>query len=75
MYICNMITKEDVEKFLENFFIKVKVFGIRFRNDRSKNYESLKELGITAQTRLSVVMDLKWEDYSAGPITDELNKR
>ena len=32
-----MITKEDVEKFLGNFYVKVKIFGIRFRDDRDKN--------------------------------------
>ncbi len=31
-----MITKEQVEKFLEDFSLKVKIFGIRFRDDRSK---------------------------------------
>ncbi len=31
------ITKEQVEKFLEDFSLKVKIFGIRFRDDRQKN--------------------------------------
>lgn len=42
-----MITKEDVEKFLEDFSLKVKIFGLRFRDDRQKNQNSLLELGIT----------------------------
>ena len=29
-----MITKEEVQKFLEQFNAKVKVFGIIFRDDR-----------------------------------------
>lgn len=40
-YLCNMITKEEVEKFLEEFSLKVKIFGIRFRDDRGKNQHSL----------------------------------
>lgn len=45
-----MITKEQVEKFLEDFSLKVKIFGIRFRDDRQKNQNSLVELGITPHT-------------------------
>lgn len=73
LYICNMITKEDVEKFLENFYLKVNIFDIRFRNDRDKNQQTLADLGITPAFRKTVVMSLKWHDYSEGPITDELN--
>lgn len=31
-----MITKEEVQKFLEQFNIKAQIFGIQFRNDRQK---------------------------------------
>lgn len=68
-----MITKEDVEKFLENFYVKVKIFGIRFRDDRGKNRNALLDLEITPRMRETVVMSLEWKDYSEGPITDELN--
>lgn len=68
-----MITKEEVEKFLENFYLKVKIFGIRFRDDRGKNRDTLLELEITPRYRETVVMSLKWNDYSEGPITDVLN--
>lgn len=40
-----MITKKDVEKFLENFYVKVKIFGIQFRDDRKKNRDSLFFIG------------------------------
>ncbi len=68
-----MITKEDVEKFLNNFYVKVKIFGIRFRDDRDKNRNTLFDLEISPRLREKVVMSLKWNDYSEGPITDELN--
>lgn len=63
-----MITKEEVDKFLQGFFIKVKVFDIRFLDHREKNQNALFDLQITQDTRLAVVMDIKCEDYSAGPI-------
>lgn len=69
-----MITKEDVEQFLENFYLKVKIFGIRFRDDRDKNRNALLELEISPRLRETVVMSLKWNDYSEGPIIDELNQ-
>lgn len=68
-----MITKEDVEKFLNNFYVKVNIFGIRFRDDRDKNRNALLDLEISPRLREKVVMSLKWNDYSEGPITDELN--
>lgn len=69
-----MITKADVEQFLANFSLKVKIFGLRFRDDRVKNKVTLDELGISPNMRESVVMSLQWLDYSEGPITDQLNK-
>lgn len=72
-YLCHMITKEQVEKFLEDFSLKVKIFGIRFRDDRAKN--SLIELGITPHQRLEVIMNLDCYDYSDSPITDALNNQ
>ncbi len=57
-----MITKEDVEKFLNNFYVKVKIFGIRFRDDRDKNRNTLFDLEISPRLREKVVMSLKWND-------------
>lgn len=70
-----MITKEDVEKFLADFSVKIKIFGIRFRDDRAKNQNSLFELGITPNERLNVIMQLNCYDYSEGPIVDMLNNQ
>ena len=33
-----MITIEDVNRFLDEFKVKAKVFGIIYRDDRKKNY-------------------------------------
>lgn len=70
-----MITKEQVEKFLEDFSLKVKIFGIRFRDDRQKNLNSLVDLGITPNQRMEVIMNLSCYDYSEGPIVDALNNQ
>lgn len=70
-----MITKEQVEKFLEDFSLKVKIFGIRFRDDRQKNQNSLVELGITPNQRMEVIMNLSCYDCSEGPIVDALNNQ
>lgn len=69
-----MITKEDVQKFLDEFYIKVKIFDIRFRDDRGKNQQALVDLEITTRERMNVVMNINAEDYSEGPIINELNK-
>lgn len=70
-----MITKVDVEKFLTDFNMKVKIFDIRFRDDRAKNHNTLLELGITPMERKNVIMDLTYRDYSEGPIIDTLNEQ
>ena len=70
-----MITKEQVEKFLEDFSLKVKIFGIRFRDDRQKNQNSLIEIGITPNQRMEVIASLNCYDYSDGPIVDALSNQ
>ena len=70
-----MIIKEQVEKFLEDFSLKVKIFGIRFRDDCQKNQNSLFELGITPHQRMDIIMNLNCYDYSEDPIVDALNNQ
>lgn len=68
-----MITKAEVEEFLKRFYVKVKIFGIRYRDDRDKNRQTLLE--IPARMRETVVMSLVADDYSEGPIMDTLNNQ
>ena len=70
-----MITKEDAQRFLEQFNTKVDVFGIVFRDDRQKNKETLRLLDISPAQRELVVRNLQVEDYVEGPIIDTLNKQ
>ena len=67
-----MATRRDVETFLNQFHEKLKIFSIIFREDRFKNVETLAALEITTQYREQVVKKIKVEDYSQGPIEDNL---
>ena len=42
-----MVTKDEVQQFLNQLKEKIKVFGIIFRDDRGKNLQTLAELEIT----------------------------
>ena len=68
-----MITKEEVQKFLNQFHEKMKIFGIIYRDDRGKNQKTLEELEIVPSYRRVVIENLVVEDYILGPV-DELNK-
>ena len=67
-----MATRTEVERFLQQFKVKVDVFGVFFLN-RDKNLNALNELGITPIERLSIVKSIEVEDFSDGPIKDQLN--
>lgn len=68
-----MITIDDVNRFLDEFKVKAKVFGIIYRDDRKKNVDALFQLGISARVRERIIFSLEGEDYSQGPIMETLN--
>lgn len=67
-----MVTKDDVSHFLQDFFIKYRVFGIIFRDVRPKNAQTLLDLEITPVKRKEIVESLTATDYSEGPLDDQL---
>ena len=69
-----MVSIEEVKAFLDQFNIKAQVFGIRFRNDREKNKETMRLLALTPFQREVIVKTLQAEDYVEGPVIDVLNK-
>ncbi len=69
-----MVTKDEVEKFLNTFQAKLKIFKIIFRDDRGKNTQALAELEITPAYRENVIRNITVSDYSEGPVKDTLNK-
>lgn len=69
-----MVSMEEVKAFLEQFNVKAQIFGIRFRNDREKNKETLRLLEISPLQREVIVKNLQVQDYVEGPVIDVLNK-
>ena len=61
-----MTTKQEVELFLNQLKEKIKIFDVAFR-PRVKNLDDLAALDITPLKRLEYLMNLKAEDYYAGP--------
>ncbi len=64
-----MSTKLEVEQFLNELKEKIRFFEISFR-PRDKNLQALADLDITATRRLEYIMNLKAENYYAGPKND-----
>lgn len=69
-----MIDKDEVQRFLNQFHSKMKVFGILYRDDRGKNRQTLEALEIVPMYRKVVIESLTVEDYVQGPLIDELNR-
>jgi hypothetical protein len=67
-------SQSDIEKFLEEFKQKMKIWDIIFRNDRQKNTQALIDLEITPAKRREVIEKLVVADYSEGPLADTLNQ-
>jgi len=68
-----MTDRLSVEIFLKEFHQKLKIFEIRFRDDRGKNLQTLLNLEISPAFRRSVIESLRVEEYAEGPITDRLH--
>lgn len=63
---------QDVESFLKDFSVKLKIFGIIYRDNRPKNTQTLLNLEITPSSRKTIVEKLTATDYSEGPLDDNL---
>lgn len=68
-----MATRDEVEQFLNQFKVKLDIWGIFFLDGREKNVNALAALDITRTQRLAVVRSIEVEDYSEGPLKDQLN--
>lgn len=64
--------KSEVNQFLKEFKTKKKIFQILFRDDRGKNLQTLAELEISPLQREQTLDTLVYQDYSEGPIPDNL---
>jgi hypothetical protein len=69
-----MATPIEIQAFLQDFHLKMDIWGIVFRDDRGKNTQTLLDLEITKDFRNKVLKALTIEDYTNGPLPDRLNK-
>ncbi|HRE67726.1 MAG TPA: hypothetical protein PLM56_05690 [Cyclobacteriaceae bacterium] len=64
-----MVTKSEVEAFLNTFKAKIEVFDVIFLN-RDKNLRALIDLEMTSVNRKELLKELRVEDYFRGPTKD-----
>lgn len=67
-----MALKDEIKAFLQDFRIKMDIWGIVIRDDRGKNTQTLFDLEITKDYRNKVLKSLVVEDYSEGPKEEKL---
>jgi fatty acid/phospholipid biosynthesis enzyme len=67
-----MATKQDVERFLNEFHEKMKIWDIFFRDERGKNTQTLADLEIRPADRVKIIREISAIDYSEGPLEERL---
>jgi hypothetical protein len=67
-----MANQYEIKAFLQDFHIKMDIWGIVVRDDRGKNSQTLLDLEITKDQRNKVLKTLIVEDYSEGPLPEKL---
>ena len=67
-----MASKTEIKAFLQDFHIKMEIWGIIVRDDRGKNTQTILDLEITKDYRNRILKELVIEDYSEGPIKETL---
>ena len=69
-----MATQQEVRQFLQEFKVKMDIYSIIFRDDRTsrKNTTTLLSLDILPNVRKQIIKDLLVEDYYQGPLDDTL---
>lgn len=66
--------EKEVSEFLNEFKVKLGIWGILYRDDRGKNSQALADLEITPAYREQILKELNLEDYSEGPLEEKLYK-
>jgi hypothetical protein len=69
-----MITQQQVHEYLKIFKVKMAIYEVLFRDDRTskKNTKALLALDIKPNDRKQILRDLVYEDYYQGPLDDDL---
>jgi hypothetical protein len=68
-----MTKLSEVESFLKLMRVKMRIWQIRFLDDRGKNFEAIGQLEIRPAQRHKIIEELIAEDYSEGPILDKMS--
>lgn len=67
-----MSKQQEVELFIKELQNKVTIFSIVFIDERQKNAQTILILEISPAKRTEIIKELNAEDYSEGPIKEEL---
>lgn len=67
-----MTSEDQIEQFLEEFKVKLSIWGLVLRKDRGKNTQTLADLEITFNDVKEILNGLILEDYVEGPLPDTL---
>ena len=67
-----MVSKQEVEKYLNELKGKIDIYGILFLDDRGKKQQTLHDLEISPAKRKEILSSLKAEDYSQGPLDEKM---
>lgn len=65
-----MTSKQEVDIYLKELKVKMRIFGILFHDERGKNQQALHDLEISPVKRMEIISSLKVEDYSHGPLNE-----
>lgn len=60
----------QVQFFLDNFKVKLGIWGITFLSNRQKNTQTLADLEITISDVKVILADLSVQDYTEGPLPE-----
>ena len=71
--LIQMPAKNQIILFLQNFHVKMEIWGIVVGDDRGKNTQTMLDLEISKDYRNKVLKELTVEDYSDGPLPENLH--
>ena len=72
-FILHKASKQEVETYLKELKVKIKIFGMLFLDGRGKNQQTLHDLEISPAKRKEIIGSLKAEDYSQGPLDEKMH--
>lgn len=67
-----MVKQNEINAFLQDFHVKMEIWGIIFRDDRGKNTQTLFDLEISKDYRKNILKELRVEDFCQGPLPEKL---